>query len=751
MGPAHLVNTSLEHPDGGGTLRALAEPPPLSSSQTVTFGKYELLDRIAAGGMAEIFRARYEPAPGVTKQVVIKRILPHYAANKAFVGMFTNEAKIVMGLSHGNIAQVFDFGSIDGDWFLAMELVDGHALSKVVKRMRTMGIPVMPPEFAAFMTAEMLKGLHYAHSRLDEAGRPMKIVHRDVSPQNVLISYEGQVKLVDFGIARARNAGPEDSSANAVKGKYAYFAPEQARAKDLDARTDIFAAGIVLYELLTGQLPFQGRLMDVLAHIVRGQFKKPRELNPRIPPELEKIVLKAMALEKADRYQTAEAFQQDLNRFLSAKHPEFTAGMLTHFLQFLFEEELVKDGRPVQLPRDFIERVQKWKEPLPLPPEPGKSDESESPTEMVSVGPSAANFAPVPRFDDVPARRTRFPWGRALVLLLVATLVGFGAVTVVQRLREGTLEITSEPAGAAIVLDGHPLEQKTPATVNRLQTNAPHQVQLALEGYQPWKNDVPLKPGQHLVVPVKLEPVPPPAPPQPEPVAVVEPPKPVEPPPVPNAVAWPQATFELDAVRHRIDLSTTGATVVPLEPGRTYRVSLLGNAKAPGWGFYVVSDGGAQPGVFGADPLIIRSASRIFAFHVPEHLLGAGKDESRPRALSVRDEKTKKTRSLPVSPRLDVPDTSRVTVTGLDPDATYELTPRPTEARALLRPHGAGVSMVLVATPRGLLLASLNEPTRIEGADHLWIALLDDLTDEETGRLRFELREVKPPHKKRHR
>ena len=219
------------------------------------FGKYELQARIAAGGMAEIYKARFSPAPGVTKQVVIKRILPHYAANKAFIAMFTNEAKIALGLSHGNIAQVFDFGEIDGDWFLAMELVDGQPLSKVMKRARTLQIGVMPTPFAVLIGIEMLRGLHYAHTRLDEQGRPLKIVHRDVSPQNILIAYEGQVKIVDFGIARARTAGRDETEAGAVKGKYAYFAPEQARAKELDARTDIFAAGIVLYEMLCRTTP----------------------------------------------------------------------------------------------------------------------------------------------------------------------------------------------------------------------------------------------------------------------------------------------------------------------------------------------------------------------------------------------------------------------------------------------------------------------------------------------------------------
>jgi eukaryotic-like serine/threonine-protein kinase len=293
------------------------------SETALHFGKYQLLDRIAAGGMAEIFKARYSPAPGVVKQVVIKKILPHYAENKAFIAMFTNEARIAMGLSHGNIAQVFDFGAIDGDYFLAMELVDGQPLSKVLKRARAMGMSALPPEFAAFIASEMLRGLHYAHTRLDEQGRALQIVHRDVSPQNVLISYEAQVKLVDFGIARARNAGVEETNVNAagVKGKYAYFAPEQARGKDLDARTDVFAAGIVLYEMLTGQLPFQGRMVDVLSRIVRGQFPRPREVNRQVPVELERIVLKAMALDRGERYPTAEAFHQELSKYLAQAHP----------------------------------------------------------------------------------------------------------------------------------------------------------------------------------------------------------------------------------------------------------------------------------------------------------------------------------------------------------------------------------------------------------------------------------------------
>ncbi len=723
----------------------------MSSPETTRFGKYELLDRIAAGGMAEIFRARYEPAKGVTKQVVIKRILPHYAENKSFIAMFTNEAKIVMGLSHGNIAQVFDFGAIDGDYFLAMELVDGHPLSKVVKRARTMGIPVLPPEYAAFVCAEMLKGLHYAHARLDEEGRPLKIVHRDVSPQNVLIGYEGQVKLVDFGIAKARNAGSEETAANSVKGKYAYFAPEQARAKELDARTDVFASGIVLYELVTGQLPFQGRMMDVLARIVRGQFQKPRELNPRIPPELERIVLKAMALEKGDRYQTAEAFQQDLNRFLSNNHPEFTGTMLTLLLQLLFEEELVKDGRPIQLPRDFVERAQKWKEPLPAPVAPGNRDESEEPTEMVAMHDVKVNFTPAPKFDDVPAPPPKFPWARAALLLVAAAGVGFGAVTLVQRLRDATLEITSVPAGAEIVLDGRTLPQRTPTQLAGLTANRTFKLELLSPGRAPWKNEVPLKPGQHLVIAATLELLPPPEPPKPAPVLVpVAPVKPPEPPPAPDIVSWPVAKFELDATRHRLELATSGAAMVTLEPKLTYRVTLQGKPPSSSWGFYVVSDGGAQPGTFGVDPLQIKSASKFFAFHVPASVLGSSeKNETKPRSLSVLIEGGKKALIKAVPATLTFPASQRVTVTGLSATTAYELTPRQGTPPAVAREKGASISRVVVGTPGGLIIAPMDESTRIEGATSFWVTFLDDAPDDESGRLQFELREVKLPRKKR--
>lgn len=760
----------------------------VSSSSDLQFGKYELLERIAAGGMAEIFRARYSPAPGVVKPVVIKKILPHYAANRAFIAMFTNEAKIVMGLSHGNIAQVFDFGDVEGDWYLAMEFVDGQPLSKLVKRMRALGIPNLPSEFAAFLTAEMLKGLHYAHTRLDEKGRPLQIVHRDVSPQNVLVSYEGQVKLVDFGIARARNAGREDTASNAVKGKYAYFAPEQARGKDLDARTDVFASGIVLYELLTGQLPFQGRMMEVLTKIVRGQFARPSELNPAIPKALETIILRAMALEPADRYPSAEAFQQDLVRYVAVHHPDFTPSDVSQFLQFLFEPELVKSGRPVQLPKDFVTKAERWKRGVPVPepapeapPPPGEDPEEEVPTEMVDVGSRAELMDPAASSADddeeedptrpmrVPdsmrpqtneARRRPeedddepppgIPWVRALALGVAAALVGFAAVFLMVKLSRGTLEIVSSPPGAVVRLNGRTLDDKTPLQVRSLPGGSTYRVEVVVEGYRTWANDVPLKRGQHLVVDAVLEkveppkPPPPPVEPPPAPPPKVDPPPP---PPAPDAVKWPTGPFELDASKHRVDLSKAGALKLSLDEKQTYRIT-LSRGPALGWGYYVVNAAGAAPGPLPTTPQQIKAATRLFVFRIPASTLAGERrsEETKPRTLTVEAKGKPKTLKAPLS--TEVASGSRVTLTGLNPKATYEVLVRQSASPARVRASGAIVSRCVVGHPsRGVLVAEVDKPLVVQDASQLFFTLLDDASDDQDGRLLISVTEVKKPRR----
>ena len=728
----------------------------MSEGADSQFGKYELLDRIAAGGMAEIFRARYSPAQGVTKSVVIKKILPHYAANRSFIQMFTNEARIAMGLSHGNIAQVFDFGEIDGDYFIAMEFVDGQPLSRVLKRAKALGIPALPPEFAIFITLEALKGLHYAHTRNDESGKPMKIVHRDVSPQNVLVSYEGQIKLVDFGIARARNAGPEETSAGAVKGKYAYFAPEQARAKELDARSDVFAAGIVLYELLTGALPFQGRMMDVLSRLVRGQFPPPREVNPELSEELERVVLKAMAQEKGDRYQSAEAFEHELSRLLAASYPSFTPARLSRFLQLLFEEELVKEGRPVLLPREFVEEAQRWKkapaipdeETLPYEAAPTRDDRGRGPGELPPTKPFVQSTSEPGKKRQRP--RAGFPWVRAALLFVTSVILGVVGVLVFQKLTRATLEITSAPPGATVMLDGRLLGTRTPVVVGGLEAGRLYKVEVAAAGFKPWSNDVPLKGGQTLLVDARLQALPPPPPPEPKPPEPAPaPPKPA-PPPAPTEVSWPVERFELDVAANRIDLSKAqGALQLQLDPRGTYRASL---SRGPtfGWGYFVVNDAGAAPGPLGDAPLQIKGASKLFVFRFSGAALGSPKEETRLRQLSVQAPKQKKPTTAAVPLALALEPSARVRLNGLDPSASYELTVKQSEPKARVRPTGAPITTVLMGHPKdGLVVVPVDTPQRIKDASQVWFTILDDASDVQEGRLTIEVRVLREPKKTR--
>src|SRR6188508_3373837 len=205
--------------------------------------------------MAEVFRAKAFGVEGFERLVAVKRILSNIAEDKEFIRMFIEEAKLAVQLNHANIAQIFDLGVVDGSYYIALEHVHGRDLRGIFDRCRQAG-EAMPVSQACFMVMKVCEGLDYAHNKRDQAGREISLVHRDVSPQNVLVSFEGEVKLIDFGIAKAALAVEENTDVGVLKGKYAYMSPEQARGEDVDSRTDLFALGVVLYELLTGENPF---------------------------------------------------------------------------------------------------------------------------------------------------------------------------------------------------------------------------------------------------------------------------------------------------------------------------------------------------------------------------------------------------------------------------------------------------------------------------------------------------------------
>ncbi len=312
------------------------------------------------------------------------------------------------------------------------------------------------------------------------------------------------------------------------------------------------------------------------------------------------------------------------------------------------------------------------------------------------------------------------------------------------------MEISSIPPGAEIVLDGRALTDRTPTHLTGLAGNRTLHLEVLAPGYLPWSNEIPLKTGQHLVVEAKLELPPPPAP-EPEPVRTPEPvPSPL--PPVPDAVAWPTATFELDAARHRLELATSNATVVDFEPGKTYRVTLQGKSSSASWGYYVMSEGGALPGVFGEDPLQIKSASQFYAFHVPHSVLDRPGKDDKARGLQVAVEGAKTAKTARVPPTLVFPSSQRVTVTGLNPARAYELTPHQRVPPAVTNERRrAPVSRVLVGSPQGLTIAVVDEVTRLEDSPSFWVTVIDERADTESGRLWFELKEVRVTPKKRRR
>ncbi|MBN8232645.1 protein kinase [Corallococcus macrosporus] len=324
------------------------------------FGRYELVSWLSRGGMAETWRAQLVGDAGVTKPVLIKKVLPEYANDDAFISMFISEARISATLSHGNVAQVFDFGRVDGEYFLAMEFVDGQPLDRFLKRARKSGMPALPVPVAVYIAMEMCRGLHYAHTRADSGGKPLGIVHRDISPDNVLVGYEGQVKIVDFGIAKAQSLRGFKTAPGVLKGKYLFFSPEQARGEEVDARTDVWATGVVLYELLSGQLPLTGLESVVLMKLAHGKIPPLRELRPDLPTALSDLVMKALAPDLKERFESSHAFGDALAEFLYASFPRFSSMSVAHLLRTLFREDLAKAGRDLPVPGSFQDERRAW-------------------------------------------------------------------------------------------------------------------------------------------------------------------------------------------------------------------------------------------------------------------------------------------------------------------------------------------------------------------------------------------------------
>lgn len=468
-------------------------------------GRYELLHRIAKGGMGEIFLAKARGAGGFEKNVILKTILPHLAEEEEFITKFLDEGRIVVQLIHGNIVPVFDMGEQDGVFFIAMEYVPGRDLREVIKRLE-IDRRRLPVDLALFIGSEIAKGLDYAHRKTDEAGESLGIVHRDISPSNVLISSDGEVKLIDFGIARAAGRLSKTVSGR-IQGKFCYMSPEQASGKPLDARSDVFSAGITIYEMLTGFRPFEGSTdLESLDLVRRCEFDPPSTLNAEVPEEVDAIVQRALAKEPEDRYPSAEKLQVDILQYLYSTGTSPTSSDVAKFLHRVFPEGLERqelrsargtgsgsknrklsldDALELELDRMLNGSVSdvdphgttamksatstktnmRRAEPASqgLPDKPNLTEGLPDKPNLTEGLPDKPNFTPSDGAtdEDILQPRNR-PWWPALLMILIAATASW---MFVGQTSPGQLTIDSEPDGARISVDGAELVGiTTPAT-----------------------------------------------------------------------------------------------------------------------------------------------------------------------------------------------------------------------------------------------------------------------------------------------
>ncbi len=314
----------------------------MSEKKFQRFGKYLILDHLVDGGMAKICRARYL-GEQANKMVAVKMVQPQFSNDEAFVRMFQDELNITFGMLHPNIMQVYDYGKTNGQLYTAMEYIHGANLKQYLDRLKEKKV-VFPVEISCYIISQVCLGLHYAHTFTDKlTNKPYNIVHRDISPHNIMLTYDGAVKVIDFGIAKA-NTNSEATQAGTIKGKLSYLAPEYLDGLDLDARYDEFAVGITLWEMLCSRKLFQANNdLAVLKQIQACKIIPPSEINPSVPKELDAIVMKALSKDRAHRYDNLDQMNRALVRFLYSTYPEFNASDLNTFADDLFKAEITKD------------------------------------------------------------------------------------------------------------------------------------------------------------------------------------------------------------------------------------------------------------------------------------------------------------------------------------------------------------------------------------------------------------------------
>jgi tetratricopeptide (TPR) repeat protein/tRNA A-37 threonylcarbamoyl transferase component Bud32 len=316
----------------------------MSNFQPTRFGKYLLLEKLATGGMAQLYRAKIIGVEGFEKFIAIKQILPHLAHEEELITSFIDEAKLAALLNHQNVVQIYDFGSMENSYFITMEFLHGKDLRSVNAKAKEKGTPVSL-ENALYLISKVCAGLDYAHKLKDFQGKSLHIIHRDISPQNIFLTYEGDVKIVDFGIAKAASQSTI-TQVGMIKGKVAYMSPEQAAGKVIDHRSDIFATGILLYELIAGGRMFKGDdTLQILSKVREAEFTPLGTLKGGLPEKLYEIASKALAKDPEDRYQSCADMQADIEECIFRLNLRPSGRSLAEYLKLLFAEEIAVEGK----------------------------------------------------------------------------------------------------------------------------------------------------------------------------------------------------------------------------------------------------------------------------------------------------------------------------------------------------------------------------------------------------------------------
>jgi len=485
-----------------------------------SFGRYRIRGVLGEGGMGRLYVAEQTGIEGFAKIVALKRILPHLADSGHFRGLFLDEARTAARLSHPNIVATYELGEVDGTYFMAMEYLPGEDLSAVLRRCGT--THAMPAEIAAFVCQQAANGLHHAHQLNDSAGHPAGLVHRDVNPSNIFVSYHGVAKLLDFGVVKAAGSRTK-TTPGTIKGKYGYCAPEQLEGDAVDPRTDVFSLGVVLWECLTGRRLFEGPTDAGTIDAVRNEVVVPaRQHRPDVPRALDEIALKALQRDRSLRYQSAGEMEEALDRFLTDTGKAPSLRNVGEWMERLFGAERAALRRAVGQGTDVeaslarlaqisdggeLERSAGGKSPTGVRPRTLWSARLEAGARRTSAAPMRTVDGPAPialpraaePLASVPAPTAAKPAGRASVMVAVAlALVSAGGIALLLRQygrREqpivtapaatAALEIASEPAGAHVFVDGNPTGLVTPATLSGLPVGRKVEVRLDMPEYQP--------------------------------------------------------------------------------------------------------------------------------------------------------------------------------------------------------------------------------------------------------------------------